>query len=158
MIRNLAHRNSGVAKLVRSLAKSDISIQQTHTDTGEIERARWAVLLLKGNVQTFDESSIVKLAPVVHHGGSVRQIRCASSIVRRNYRSGSTSTHNLLHQMTDRICVMKYGKQKFGTQLHVVSGFDLLPLPSKASDVTNKAVGFYHCDRCASSRHHGTKA
>lgn len=152
MKRNLVHRNSWVARSVQFLALRDARMQRTHTDTGALERAIWAELLLKRNSQALHESSIAKLAVVVHHGGSARQIRLARSILSWNYRSGLNSTHILLHQMSDRICVMKYGKQKFGTQLHVVSGSYSEPFPPILPDEMNDAGEFYDCDRCTQRR------
>jgi hypothetical protein len=121
---DIAKQGSGEALMKRSnlteisdlLARSDNRMQAELNMRGSVQRANLAELVLRASSLRASLSGRHRrqLALVVHHGGTRNAIRRCRSYI-HSPRAGTT-VDDLYKQMTDRILVMKYRKQKYGTQ------------------------------------------
>jgi len=90
---------------------------------GARKRAALAEAVLKGQTR-ISTKQVFALCLVVHHGGCRGDIRRARAVLMKIPRDSGCTL--LRQQMADRILVMKYRKQKFGTQFKL----DGIPFPT----------------------------
>lgn len=137
----MARTQRTIRWLSRILCARDRERQVTGNFTGVQADAAWALMLLTSQArQQLSSSQCAGLALLIHHGGSVHDLRVTKHVLARQI---STPEHILLYrQITDRIQIMHGRPQIYGTQWKVDKATGETKLFPMRTDVAVKKRGY----------------